>query len=339
MRKLLRILVDIGHAAHVHLFRNLIKKLENRGHSVKVVSRGKPYVLELLKYYEIDNECLSFPGKGIFSLFSEWLIRTYLIIALHRRYRFDLAIGTSVSTSYLSLLFGIKSINVQEDDDNVVPLHVVLAYPFSSLIMNPRCLQYRFFKSKRYIHDSLHEMAYLAPEDFRRDPAIVRKYLFEPFNYILVRKVALTAHHDWGARGLSDRHLSLVHDYFPSAPVVSSYELKESEVELQDMHQILAHARLIVTDSQTMTAEAACLGVPVIRVSSFVGKLSYLDELETLGLAYACFPDELEKFKDLLVILSKQDDFISQVDKGRKLASNRYGNFNNDLLRVIEGEQ
>lgn len=335
----MRILVDIGHAAHVHLFRNLIKKLEGRGHQVTVVSRNKPYVLALLSHYQIDNDCLSDPGKGLFGLFSEWLRRTYLIMKLHRRTRFDLSIGTSVSISYLTLFFGVKSINVQEDDDNVIPLHVALAYPFASIIMNPKCLRYRFFGNKRYIHNSLHEMAYLAPENFQREPAVVQKYGLEPYNYILIRKVSLSAHHDIGAQGLSDIHVSVVSDVYPSVPTVSSDELKRNEVDFQDMHQILAHARLVVTDSQTMTAESACLGVPVIRVNSFVGKISYLDELEKLELAYACLPHEHQKFKALLLDLAQDDSFVERVNKARDRANERYGNFNDDLLNVVEGSQ
>ncbi|WP_434049446.1 DUF354 domain-containing protein [Marinobacter salarius] len=335
----MRVLVDIGHAAHVHLFRNLIKRLENSGHHVTVVSRNKPYVLALLSHYQIDNDCLSDPGKGLLGLFFEWLRRTRLIIKLHRRTGFDVAIGTSVSISYLTLFFGVKSINVQEDDDSVIPLHVALAYPFSSLIMNPKCLQYRFFKNKRYIHGSLHEMAYLAPEDFQRETAVVQKYGLEPYNYILIRKVSLSAHHDIGAQGLSNNHVSFVNDVYPSVPTVSSDELKKSEVGFQDMHQVLAHARLVVTDSQTMTAEAACLGVPVIRVNSFVGKLSYLDELEELGLAYACLPHEHQKFKALLLDLAQDDSFVERVNKARCRVVEKYGNFNDDLLRAVEESQ
>jgi hypothetical protein len=38
---LLKILIDIGHPAHVHFFRNAIRVLEGRGHDVKVTARDK----------------------------------------------------------------------------------------------------------------------------------------------------------------------------------------------------------------------------------------------------------------------------------------------------------
>jgi uncharacterized protein len=46
------------------------------------------------------------------------------------------------------------------------------------------------------------------------------------------------------------------------------------------MHHIMAGAALYIGDSQTMAAEAGVLGVPFIRHNGFVGRISYLDELE-----------------------------------------------------------
>ena len=46
------------------------------------------------------------------------------------------------------------------------------------------------------------------------------------------------------------------------------------------MHDALAQAWICVGDSQTMAAEAALLGVPAVRCSTFVGRLAYLEELE-----------------------------------------------------------
>jgi predicted glycosyltransferase len=46
------------------------------------------------------------------------------------------------------------------------------------------------------------------------------------------------------------------------------------------MHDVMAGARLYVGDSQTMAAEAALLGVPSYRASTWTRRLDYLDELE-----------------------------------------------------------
>ena len=46
------------------------------------------------------------------------------------------------------------------------------------------------------------------------------------------------------------------------------------------MHHALYFAEMFIGDSQTMTAEAAVLGTPALRLNNFVGKLGYLNELE-----------------------------------------------------------
>jgi hypothetical protein len=37
----MKVLIDIGHPAHVHFFRNAIRELESKGHAVKVTARDK----------------------------------------------------------------------------------------------------------------------------------------------------------------------------------------------------------------------------------------------------------------------------------------------------------
>jgi predicted glycosyltransferase len=63
------------------------------------------------------------------------------------------------------------------------------------------------------------------------------------------------------------------------------------------MPDILAQCDLVISDSQTMTAEAAVLGTPALRINDFVGKLGYLKELEErYGLCHGFKPDQTEAF-------------------------------------------
>ena len=50
----MRILIDMGHPAHVHFFKNAIRSLEERGHSVKITARDKDVTLALLEAYGFD---------------------------------------------------------------------------------------------------------------------------------------------------------------------------------------------------------------------------------------------------------------------------------------------
>ena len=55
------------------------------------------------------------------------------------------------------------------------------------------------------------------------------------------------------------------------------YELK---INIDHMHHYLAYCEFFISDSQSMSLEASLLGVPNLRISSFSGKISVLEELE-----------------------------------------------------------
>jgi predicted glycosyltransferase len=50
----MRILIDIGHPAHVHYFRNFIKIMEKKEHEFLIISRNKEIEHYLLKSYNIS---------------------------------------------------------------------------------------------------------------------------------------------------------------------------------------------------------------------------------------------------------------------------------------------
>lgn len=63
------------------------------------------------------------------------------------------------------------------------------------------------------------------------------------------------------------------------------------------MHHVMAFASLYIGDSQTMAAEAGVLGTPFVRFNDFVGRLSYLHELE-----------------HSVIQTAHQDDFVMMLD-------------------------
>ena len=49
----MKILIDIGHPAHVHYFKNFIKIMESKGNQFLIISRNKEIEHYLLKQYDI----------------------------------------------------------------------------------------------------------------------------------------------------------------------------------------------------------------------------------------------------------------------------------------------
>ena len=198
----MNILFDIGHPAHVHLFKNFIQFLNNNGHSIIVTSRNKDVTHKLLDKYKITHKTLTQPQKTFFGMIYEIIIRDLSILRLHLKYKFDLSFGTSISIGHLSLFSKTKSFNFNEDDDDIVPLYAYVSYPFSNVIVNPTCLRFKRWKNKRILHNSYHELAYLHPDNFTPDINVLGKYDLKPNKFIVIRYSALDAHHDKGAQGL-----------------------------------------------------------------------------------------------------------------------------------------
>ena len=302
----MNILIDIGHPAHVHLFKNLIAHFKSVGHFVYVTARGKDSVVDLLKHYKIPHEVLSVSAKKPLGMFFELLVRDLKIIRLNKKYKFDIALGTSVSIAHLTLVCGVPSYNFNEDDDDYLPLYTYITYPFSSKIINPEILNYKRWVSKRVLYPSLHELAYLHPNNFKAEEDVVKRYNLTPQQYVIVRLSALTAHHDLNAAGISANMQKQIEKIASNYKVIYSREVsKTNRINPWDMHDILAHAKILISDSQTMTIEAAVLGVPSIRYSSFVGRSSVIEDLENkYGLTFGFSPGNengfLAKIEELL---------------------------------------
>lgn len=328
MKKKKMILFEVLHPAHVHLFRNLIDYLKEKGVDYLVASREKDITNQLLDHYGIAYVNISSAKTGFWGLLSEALWRDYQMLRLLKKHRFSLAFtsGTAFSVAHASVFHKIKTYNFIEDDDDVVGLYARFTYPFTSFIVAPDCLRYKRFRKKRILYPSYHELAYLHPNNFTPDEKVLEQYGLKKDGFVILRLSALKAHHDFGAKGidagLKEQILDLLHVY----DVVESLEGKTgNKIKPWDMHHVMAFAKMIVTDSQTMTVEAAVLGVPAVRINTFIGKSSVIDELENdYKLTYGFFPNEhpsiIETIKHLATALEINDVW---QQKRKKLLSEK----------------
>jgi len=323
----MKILFDINHPAHVHLFKNSISWLSENGYEVIVTSRDKDLTTNLLDLEGIPHICVSKASTSIIGNLAELSLRSLKIIQLHMKHKFTLAVGTSASIGHLSVFSRVVSLNFNEDDDSIVPLYAFAAYPFSTKIINPRCVNYTKWPKKRIFHDSLHELAYLHPNNFTPDINVLSKYGLAPQSYVVIRKSSLKAHHDSDAKGIDNNLWDKVLKITGNMEQVLSIEGQKShQISPEDMHHILAFSKLVFSDSQTVTLEAAVLGVPSIRFNSFVGKISCMNELEEkYKITFGFLPDQetkcLEKLRDIL----NHEELLSDFQE-------RHINFLNDKI-------
>lgn len=72
------VLIDIGHPAHVHYFRNFIHEVTKNGYKIIVVARDKEVSQELLKAYNIEyisrgKGAKSRLGKFLYMIYANWI--------------------------------------------------------------------------------------------------------------------------------------------------------------------------------------------------------------------------------------------------------------------------
>jgi hypothetical protein len=159
------------------------------------------------------------------------------------------------------------------------------------------------------------KLSYLHPSVFQPDRSQILPGPTE--SYFLIRLSGLEAHHDFGVKGvgeaLLDRIIELLKDkgkiYITSEKLLPErYQKYQLKIAPSAIHHFLYFAKMLICDSQSMSVEASVLGTPNIRVSSFKGKISVLEELEEkYGLTYGFLPGENEAIISKISELLKQD--------------------------------
>jgi predicted glycosyltransferase len=282
---------DLGHPGHFHLFRHLIRHLKANGHVVFIHVRDKDILTTLLTHegwpFHLSN---SKPGQGLLSTYIKH-IRSYFHFIKGKKIDFHL--GTSVAIGPASRMLGGVSHCWNEDDIRTVKMFRFAGYWPSHKIIKPSCLTFEVSR-KTIFHPSYHELAYLHPAHFTPDAGIPAKYGLIPGTYVVRRLSALKAYHDKYAKGISTPLYEKMNALLSPYRVITSKENEHAQsIEPWDMHHVLAFAKCLICDSQTMTIEAAVLGVPAIRINTFIGKSVLIDELENkYRLCYGYFPHQ-----------------------------------------------
>jgi predicted glycosyltransferase len=331
-----RYLFYLGHPAHFHLFKNVILELKGKGNDIQILIKKKDILEELLQKSDIPYLNILPEGRSNHKAGIAWglLKRDIRLLSYCLSNRPDLMIGTSVEIGHIGSLLRIPSINVNEDDADVVPLYSKLSYPWSTHILSPKVCNNGKWEKKSVKYRSYHELAYLHPDHFTPSKIVVNKYLDSSRPYFLIRFAELTAHHDKGIRGISD---NLAHQIIGSLvqegnvhitserPLAAEFERYRIAVNPLDMHHVMAFASLYIGDSQTMAAEAGVLGVPFVRFNDFVGRLGYLNELENhYELGYGITPNNPDRLISVVGELLKMSDSKEafQLRRKKMLADN-----------------
>jgi uncharacterized protein len=326
----MNILIDIGHPAHVHYYRNLAKELTANGHKVVWTVKNLPVAQKLLDFYGFN--CIVFPKKtdGLIGKVLRQLQYGYKLWRICKKENIQVAIGTSVTVAHVSKISKVKSIVFDDDDDDVQPLVTKYVNPFATSLVSPDVLAGKRKRKDTIYYSGYHELAYLHPKRFTPHPNILKEVgISEGERFFIMRFNVFKAHHDVGISGLSlEQKLRLIEILKPHGRIFITTErsiepeLKEYQMPVspEKIHSLMAFTTIFLGDSQTMTSEAAVLGTPSLRCNFFAGRISYLEEQEKkYGLTYAFTPERFDDFVNKLNELLKTPNLKEEWHKRREV--------------------
>ncbi|MEA4935654.1 MAG: DUF354 domain-containing protein [Paludibacter sp.] len=325
----MNILIYVGHPAQYHFFKNAISILKDQGHKIVLLMKTKDVLEELIQ--EDGHDYINIQPKSRknnpISIFIASVIRTYKVVKLVKKHHINILLGTDASIAQAGFLTKKHAITALEDDYDVISKLAKLTYPYTSSILVPSVCSVGKWELKKVAYEGYMKLAYLHPNRFLPNITIKKKYISED-KYCILRLAGLTAYHDAGKKGLN---ITLVNEIIKNITdkgfrvyISAEEELDERfagyqlQIKHKDIHHVLSYASLLISDSQSMSVEAAMLGVPSIRFSDFTGRISVLEELEqkyhlTFGVR-TCDPEKL---------LRLTDEILSDPKSAKLFQSNR----------------
>ncbi len=189
----MRILVEVGHPAHVHYFRNFIKIMEDRGHSFIVIAREKEMTLNLLDSYRIKYKSR---GKGMESVAGKFFYLPFgILFTVYYAIKFKPDIFISMGSPFAAIASKfVKKPHITFDDTENAVLTQFLYKPFTEVILSPSAYR-KVINTKHIKFNSFMELCYLHPNNYTPDPSIRNLLHLEPEKrYCLVRFVKWKAH-------------------------------------------------------------------------------------------------------------------------------------------------
>lgn len=331
MRKIKKVLIEVGHPAQVHQFKYLYNNLKVKGFDVLVVAKDKEVTEFLLKSYSIEYVIIGKTKKGILSKILDLPKVYYKMYRIIKLFSPDIILSRfSFQSSHLAFLFNIPHIGFTDTE------HVNLSDKLTVPFVDVKITANSYFKNlgKNHIrYNGNIELFYLHPQRFKSDIRIKAELgIKKNERYAIIRFVSWDAHHDIGQKGMSNKikhelvktlcqHVKVFITSESNLPL--EFEQYKITIPPDRIHQAIAFADLYVGEGGTMASEAACLGVPSVYVNSL--DAGVFNEEEKYGLLYS--------FRNLEGVLEKVLEVVTnpkiKIEHKKKLE-----NFLSDKINV-----
>jgi len=327
----MNILIDIGHPAHVHMFKRFAHIMQDKGHSVLFTCRDKEFEIQLLiaegfKFISFGKKSKSVIGKIINTLLFDL---KEIFIAFKFKPDVFLSHG-SITAAHAAYVVRKPSIAF-EDTFNMEQIRLyepvtntILTSDYNHPLHSSRVLKYKGYN----------ELLYLHPNQFTPDKSIINDLgVKEGEPYVVMRFVSWNATHDIGHTGISYANklhvvekLSKYAKVFISSESNLPDELKKYKLPTspEKIHHVLAYSSLVFGESATMVTEGAVLGVPGIYIDN-TGRYYTRDIAEKYGLCFNYTEstyDQLSAIEKAVSIFKNGYNKSELQDKCAKLLAN-----------------
>lgn len=336
----MKILIDIGHPGHVHLFKNFAHIFSEQGHKVIFTVREKEHEIELLNFEKLPFVRTGRHYSSGFGKIAGLIIINLKILFISFRFKPDLFLSHGSVYTLLSA-FMLRKPNIAfEDSGNYEQVRLYLL--FTEAVLTSTSFPYRY-GNKQVFYNGYHELAYLHPDYFTPDPGVVKELgLTEGERYFILRFVAWKASHDRRNSGLTTeqkgeivRYLSMHGRVFISSesPLPSEFEAYRFPLKPERLHQALAFASLFVGEGATMASESAVLGTAAVYVNTI--RRGYLEEQEKEYGLVSCFSGFDGVMNKIMILLEDPDLKSETKEKSARLIKNKC-DVTQFLIRFIE---
>ncbi|OEK06770.1 hypothetical protein [Roseivirga misakiensis] len=329
----MRVLFYFVHPAKFHLFKATVNHLKAEGHQVDILITGRD-ILEELVQKEGWEYTKIFPNgrkmKGVHIWISAGV---YMLLTIWKLFwftwgkKYNLFVSDDLVT-FVGRMKGIPSFFVTDDDLKGVPESVILVAS-AKYVFAPNVCDMGKYNSKKLGYDGYKSLAHLHPNRFTPDYTKVPDELKSTGeDYFFIRTVSATSTHDVGKRGIGDDLLrKIVKVLEPHGRVVLNSEREVApdmkkyllDFDKMDVAHIFAYAKVFISDSTTMCAEAAVLGVPALECDDWFNDFKQYEELSgRYKLLQGFSPDDFDGIKAKLDELLSMEDLSSEFQKRRE---------------------
>lgn len=256
--------------------------MQARGHMVVITASQKDLAYNLLQKYGFLYIPLGCYGN---SLLKKVVNLPYLDLKMYneiKKINPDILVGIgSIRAAHASIL--LKKPCISFEDTEHATEQIWLYLPFAASVCTPSCYRCNI-GPKQVRYNGYHELAYLHPNRFTPNPAVLAEIgLNESDLFIVVRFVSWQASHDVGQHGIRDKvRLVKALEKYGRILITSEGALPRElqcyqiRVSPEKLHDLLYYATLYVGEGATIASECAVLGTHAIYVNSL--GLGYIGE-------------------------------------------------------------